>query len=615
MGVAPAEADRGGPLAGLPGARVAGIAFLVVILATAGAFALAQRLKRAPTLIYDEQAVQLFSPKVPGPAERARFSFKLRVDDDLATLLVTNLAGEPIRTIKEDIPVTYGKQIKSSWDGADDAGRAVPDGLYRVQVVLQEAGRSVQLPFTFEKDTTPPQPKLLSIGPEKTGDRPRPELLPRADRKPAVVRFRAVGRSRMITVFRTDLVRPRVVLEVPIVDDTGKWEWDGTVDDKPVAQGTYVVAVSAKDRVGNTGWSTGSADPVAAFGQRLKGRGGITVRYLAAQSPQAAVPAAERAEIGVISAGKQYRWNIRRVGESRPRSRGETRRPLLRPKLPDGPSGLHILELRTKDRISKATILTQGGKAQKILVVVPQTSLVGAMGVDDDGDGAPDTLDRGVSVQTARVPVDPELPADLTDNIAPLLLALDRKERRYDLTTDLALARGEGPKLAGHDGVVLAGTAKYVDRRLQQQLVTWVRRGGRLWISEPDSLLRSVVVGPTEARRPTQPSRLDPFGFELGPQQEVSEVVQSASQSGLLKGTDGSFDGPLLVEPVLRAPSDARTLAEATTPGGGQVVLSAVEFGRGAVIRSGISGLGASSLRDPDAREFVRQVWSFLRGG
>lgn len=603
------------PLASLPGARVATISFLVVILGTAGSFALAQRLKRAPTIVYDWHALKLFSPKVEGPAQRARFSFKVRLKEDQATLIVTNLAGEPIRTIKEDIPVRAGKQIKSSWDGADDAGRSVPDGEYRVQVVLQEAGRAVQLPFTLTKDTTPPQPKLLSIGPEKTGDRPRPELLPRADGKPAVVRYRAVGRSRNITVFRTDLVRPRAVLEVPITDDTGKWEWDGTVKGRPVAPGTYLVAVSAKDLVGNEGWSMGSADPVAPFGEDLKGRGGITVRYLAAQSPQVAIKAGERTEIGVISVGRKYDWTLRRVGESRPRRRGESREPLLRPKVPNGPSGLHILELRTKDRTTQATVLTQGSKAQKVLVVVPQTSLVGAMQVDDDGDGAPDTLDRGVSVQTARVPVDPELQADMSDHIAPLLVALDRKERRYDLTTDLALARKQGPTLKGHDGVVLAGTAKYVDRRLQEQLVNWVKRGGRLWITEPDSLKRSVVVGPTAAIRPTQPTRLDPFGFELGPLQQVSSVQQSAANSGLLKGTDGRFEGPLTVEPVLRAPSGADKLAEMTTPGGGQPVFVAVKVGRGAVIRSGIQGLGASATRDPDAREFLRQAWSFLRDG
>ena len=49
-------------------------------------------------------------------------------------------------------------------------------------------------------------------------------------------------------------------------------------------------------------------------------------------------------------------------------------------------------------------------------------------------------------------------------------------------------------------------------------------------------------------------------------------------------------------------------------PGGGKPVLQAVQVGRGTVVRTGIEGFGARSLRDPDAREFLRQLWSYLRG-
>lgn len=614
MSAARSSRAAGRPPGNLPGARVAAIAFVIVIVATALSFALAQRLKREPPLVFDTQALELFSPKLESGSVRARFSFYMR-RSDTATFVVTNLAGDPVRTLQRDVEITAYKQVKGSWNGADDRGRPVPDGRYRVQIVLQNAGRAVLLPHTFTKDTTPPTPKLLSIGPEKTGTTPRPELLPRADGKPIKVRFRVSGRSRGITVFRTDLARPRAILEVPIVENQNDWEWDGTANGRRVAQGTYVVAVHAKDLVGNQGWSTGSADPVAPFGGRLKGQGGVTVRYLAAQSSQAPVVAGERAEVGIISAGKQYDWSIRRVGERSARSEGKSRKPVLEPRLPNGPSGLHVLEVRTKERTAQATILTQGKKAQSILVVVPQGSLTGAQMVDDDGDGAPDTLDRGVSVQTARVPVSSELPTDMTENIAPLLLALDRKQRRYDLTTDLALARGQGPELAGHDGVVLAGTTTYLDAKVQRRLSTWVKRGGRLWIAEPGSLRRSMTVTAGAMTNPTQPAPLDLFGFELGPLQEVSSVEVSADRARLLRGTDGRFEGPLTVEPVLRNPTGSSLLAEATTPGGGQAVLSVVRYERGAIVRSGIAGLGANSLRDPDSREFLRSLWTFLRGG
>ncbi len=151
-----------------------------------------------------------------------------------------------------------------------------------------------------------------------------------------------------------------------------------------------------------------------------------------------------------------------------------------------------------------------------MLVVVPQASIIGARRWNDNGDGAPDTLDRGVPVETARVPVDPLLADDLTQRVAPLLRALDRRGRRYDLTTDLALARGQGAPLRGHSGVVLAGTTRYIDRRLQTQLVAWVPPRRPPLGRGTGSLLRSITTTPTQATRPTQPARLDPFGFELG---------------------------------------------------------------------------------------------------
>lgn len=608
------DADRPRSSAGAS-SRGAMIVFSVVIIATALAFVSAQRLKRAPPIVTEWQRTPLFSPNGDGRLERARFNFMMRRGDTV-TLLVTTPHGDPVRTLQRDLPVEAYRRVRGSWNGSDDRGRLVPDGLYRIQVALRDAGRSVQLPFTIRKDTTPPQPKLLSIGPEKTGDGPtRPELLPRADRKPIRARFRVSGREPGIAVFRTDLVRPRKILDEPLAEGQTTWEWDGTVDGRRVPQGTYLVAVHARDKAFNVGWSYGEGEPIAAFGESLKGRGGVVVRYLAAQSPQAAVAAGERAEIGVISAGRQYNWNLRRVGARRAASRGKSRSPVIRPKVPEGPSGMHVFEARTRDgKTAQSIVLTQSAEQAPVLVVVPATSLVGGYQVDDDGDGSPDTLSRGVAVQSGRVPVSSALPEDVAENIAPLLMALDRKNRRYDLTTDLALARGTGPELRGHKGVILAGKAEFVDRTVQRRLTTWVERGGRLWISEPGSLLRSVDVGPTTIRTPTQPAPLDPFGFELGPLQEVSRVVQSSGRGGLLKGTDGAFDGPLTVEPILRTPTDGRVLDEATTPGGGQPVLARVRFDRGTVVRTGMQGIGARALRDADARELLRNIWVLLRG-
>jgi hypothetical protein len=605
-------------VASLPAPRIAATALLAVIVLTTATFGAAQRLKRASPLLDPTQvrAVQLFSPALTDGVRRARFQFKMSRTDTVDVTIVT-VDGAPVRTIASERRIGAGKRFFGTWNGARDNGTLAPDGTYRVHVAFRRAGRAVLLPGVWlEKDTTPPAPKLLSVGPERDpgASQPRPELLPRPDGRPIRARYRVAGRSTGIAVFRTDLARPRLLLDEPVGAGDGQWTWDGTVRGRPVPQGTYVIAAHAKDLVGNVGWSTGNAQQLAPLGGTLDGRGGVMVRYLAAQSPQAPVMASARAGIGVISPGHQYAWRIRRVGERRPRSSGTSRRPYLRPRVPSGPSGLHLLELRTKTHTATATILTQSRTEQPVLVVIPQASLIGGAQVDDDGDGAPDTLARGVRVETGRVPVAPELPADLTRHIAPLLRALDRKARRYDLTTDLALARGEGPVLRGHTGVVLAGRAEFVDRGMQRQLLRWVNRGGRLWVSEPSSLLRSVTVTSTAATNPTPAVTLDPFGFELAPLQVVSRVDQASDRAGLWRGTDGRFDGPLTVEPVVRSPSAGQKISEGTTPGGGRPVLQAVTVGRGIVVRTGIEGFGARSLRDPDAREFLRRLWSVLRG-
>ena len=86
--------------------------------------------------------------------------------------------------------------------------------------------------------------------------------------------------------------------------------------------------------------------------------------------------------------------------------------------------------------------LVQAQERAKLLVVVPTVSWLGVDKVDDDRDGLPNTLETGGPVEWPRVINGAQgIPPAFAAETAPLLVFLDRARIRYDLTSDIALAR------------------------------------------------------------------------------------------------------------------------------------------------------------------------------
>lgn len=594
------------------------IAFALLVGATFAAFFVAQQLKTAPPAVQDVTAADLFSPNRDGRKERMRMSFLLKRTDDV-TATVLDRDGDEIRVLAER-RLPAGERMRLVWDGTDARGRPVPDGVYRVRLNLRRQGRAVLIPRNITKDTTPPKVTVTSIGPARV---PGPELLPRADGDPAEVHFQAPARPgsrKQILVFRTDVRPVRRVFEEPmeLPDEATSWRWDGRANGRRVAAGTYVVVVRARDKAGNIGAST-AVPPRLEYGRPLPGRGGITVRYLRAQAPTAPVKAREEVAVAVDSVGERFTWQLRRVGSPGVRSRGSgTRSRVVRFQAPGGKSGLYLFEVRTRTRRTAAPVVVQSRRANDVLVVLPVTTWQGLNPADDDGDGRPNTLSAGLPVKLGRPYVGDGIPEQIRRNEALLLAQLDRRGRRYDLTTDVALARGEGPELEGHRGVILAGDTRWLDDGAARALRGFVRDGGRLLSVGTRSLRRSVTFTPGgRAISPTLPTARDLFGARLGPiVREPAPVilVNVVDRIDLFAGTTGQFGGFGRYEPTLdvRGGTAAIAAAAATESGERQVIVASRD-GRGLVIRTGLPEFSARARDSPELAELLDRMWTLLR--
>ena len=114
--------------------------------------------------------------------------------------------------------------------------------------------------------------------------------------------------------------------------------------------------------------------------------------------------------------------------------------------------------------------MVQGAKRSSVLVVVPVISWLGVDRVDDQRlDGIPNTLTDGTNVHWPRVMTG--LPAQFADDSARLLVFLDRHKIRYDLTSDLDLDQSRNPRASDRDGVLLAGSERWITRPLARRML------------------------------------------------------------------------------------------------------------------------------------------------
>ena len=161
----------------------------------------------------------------------------------------------------------------------------------------------------------------------------------------------------------------------------------------------------------------------------------------------------------------------------------------------------------------------------------------------------------------------------------------------YQLTTDLGLIDGAGPRLAGHAGVVLAGDERWVPPALASALRAYVAGGGHILSLGIDSLRRGVTLSQTQASHPTGPRPVDLFGARYGAVVPThgAFVLAGHDALGLFRTTSGAFRFPAYQS--YTGVSAPLTVASSAGTTGASAAIIGYHDGRGLVIDVGIPGL------------------------
>jgi len=592
--------------------RPAAVVFGVLVLATFSAFFLANQLKSRPSVLDGIRLDSYFSPNGDGFRDTLPISFSIDATDTTA-IDVVDADGTRVRRLADGLRIRAKRPVRVRWDGREDGGGAAPNGVYRLRLILEGDGSAVLAPKSFTLDTVPPAPAAIV-------SEDMPIVAPG---RPVPFRVRGVsaGTRPQFEVLRTDVSPVRTVRRFDgEIGDRQRYTWDGrTASGDPAGPGTYLIAVRARDAARNLG--VGPKLPLRPG--PVAGRPGITIRSLAVQPPVRPARAGDLVSFRVDARERAYSWALRRLGTSKPVAAG--RRPAGRTTLllraPRAPSGVYLLEVRSRGSFTSVPLAVQSRTRSQPLIVLPMITWLGRDPVDDTGDGVPEVFGNGSSVRFPRLFAYPGgLPTGLADDIAPLLVYLDRQEIRYDITTDLALSFTDEPRIGERRGVLLAGSPEWVSRPVARRLRTFVADGGRVATFAPRALRASVTVGEGVLSRPTPATALDALGGRVAdaravPPQPLSVLAEDPSL-GLLEGFAGQLSGFTEVEELI-SPGRAGEVTTSVGEEGTRLrpALSATAQGKGLVIRVGLPQW-VERLRDGDrtVEQLTRNVVDLLRG-
>jgi hypothetical protein len=204
---------------------------LVLLVATATAFAVTQRLKLEPSPISQTRVDEVFSPVCRCPSRAANIEFSLRKADRLR--IAIRVGSGEVTVADQAFP---RGTVRVRWDGRDTSGELVPDGIYYPVVHLQRAGRTIDLPNPIRVDTIRPSIRFRSV---------RPRVFMPGTEKLKVTYTVSEHAHALLFVDGRRLV---FTLGQRL---RGKLQWYGRVGGRPVRPGRHRLTLVAEDPAGN----------------------------------------------------------------------------------------------------------------------------------------------------------------------------------------------------------------------------------------------------------------------------------------------------------------------------------------------------------------------------
>lgn len=295
---------------------------LVLLGATAGAFAVTERLKLELSPVTGTRVDRVFSPVCECARDVAVISFVLR-RASIVTVDVLDSDGRSIQTLVQSKSEPAGR-VSYTWNGRDERERVVPEGVYRPRVRLRQHGRTIVMPNPMRVDTTPPRVTLRRVFPRVFS----PDGDGRRERVTATYEVDEPARAMM-------LVDDRRRVLARGLDREGRLVWFGRIDGRSVRPGPYELRLRAIDRAGNRSPRTRAVT--------------VRVRYVQLSRERIEVVAGRRFSVRVFTDARSYRWRL--AGRT-----GLSRTERLRLRAPNEP-GTYSLYVVVGERADRAEVV------------------------------------------------------------------------------------------------------------------------------------------------------------------------------------------------------------------------------------------------------------------